>query len=173
MKYKYFNKLMIAIMSLGSIFLCLYRVIALNRYKRITTDLAILIVLAIPYILSKLNIKLSEKEKSIFYGYIFVADFLGCVVNLFAKISWFDTFSHFLAGVFFFLVGLKLLKMFKQYNSKNKTADSCATHKQKTIFKMFACASDGRPPFHYNTIQTAQHITPLPAGEGLGVGLLW
>ena len=38
MKYKYFNKLMIAIMSLGSIFLCLYRVIALNRYKRITTD---------------------------------------------------------------------------------------------------------------------------------------
>lgn len=119
MKYKYFNKLMIAIMSLGSIFLCLYRVIALNRYKRITTDLVILIVLAIPYILSKLNIKLSEKEKSIFYGYIFVADFLGCVVNLFAKISWFDTFSHFLAGIFFFLVGLKLLKMFKQYNSKN------------------------------------------------------
>ena len=48
-----------------------------------------------------------------------MADFLGCVVNLFAKISWFDTFSHYLAGVFFFLVGLKLLKMFKQYNSKN------------------------------------------------------
>lgn len=119
MKYKFFNKLMIVIMSFGSIYLCLYRVFMLNRYKRITTDLAIIIVLMIPYILSRINIKLSEKEKSVFYGYIFVADFLGCVVNLFAKISWFDTFSHFLSGIFFFLVGLKLLKMFKQYNSKN------------------------------------------------------
>lgn len=117
MKYKYLNLVLVLIMAIGSAFLCLYR-ISLGKYGRITTDLAVFLVLVIPFVLKKMKLVLTDKEKFIFYSYIFIAQFLGCVVNLFKVISWFDTLSHFLAGVFFFLVGLKLLHLFKQYDYK-------------------------------------------------------
>lgn len=108
------TKFLIIIMLIGTIGLLIYR-ISNGIYYRLPTDLSLFIVLLIPIVLNK-YISLSNIDKLVIYIFIFIADFLGCVVNLFKYISWFDTFTHFLSGIFFFFVGLRMLYLFKAYN---------------------------------------------------------
>lgn len=115
---KIINKILVVIMCLGSFSLMLYRVLQ-GRYARIPTDIAIYFVLLIPIILNRF-IKLDDKDKLEFYIFIFIAEFLGCIVNLFKYISWFDTLSHFVSGIYFFTIGLKLLKIMNKFDEKNK-----------------------------------------------------
>lgn len=115
---KIINKILAIIMCIGSFSLLIYRV-SQKRFKRVPTDITIYPVLLIPIILNKF-IKVEEKDKLEFYIFIFIAEFLGCIVNLFKYISWFDTLSHFVSGIYFFLIGIKLLKMMNKYDKNNK-----------------------------------------------------
>ena len=115
---KTINYILVIIMSIGSFCLMIYR-ISQGRYGRIPTDIAIYFVLLIPTILKRF-IKIEEKDKLEFYIFIFIAEFLGCIVNLFKFITWFDTLSHFVSGIYFFIIGLKLLRIMNKFDEQNK-----------------------------------------------------
>lgn len=114
---KIINYILLIIMCVGSFFLMIYRV-SQGILGRVPTDIAIYFVLLIPVILKRF-IKIGEKDKLEFYIFIFIAEFLGCIVNLFKYISWFDTFSHFVSGIYFFIIGLKVLRIINKYDEKN------------------------------------------------------
>ena len=114
---KIINYILLIIMCVGSFSLMIYRV-SQGRFGRVPTDIAIYFVLLIPAILKRF-IKIGEKDKLEFYIFIFIAEFLGCIVNLFKYISWFDTFSHFVSGIYFFIIGLKVLRVINKYDEKN------------------------------------------------------
>ena len=114
---KIINYILLIIMCVGSFFLMIYRV-SQGILGRVPTDIAIYFVLLIPVILKRF-IKIGEKDKLEFYIFIFIAEFLGCIVNLFKYISWFDTFSHFVSGIYFFIIGLKVLRIMNKYDEKN------------------------------------------------------
>ena len=114
---KIINYILLIIMCVGSFSLMIYRV-SQGRLGRVPTDIAIYFVLLIPVILKRF-IKIGEKDKLEFYIFIFIAEFLGCIVNLFKYISWFDTFSHFVSGIYFFIIGLKVLRIINKYDEKN------------------------------------------------------
>ena len=114
---KIINYILLIIMCVGSFSLMIYRV-SQGRFGRVPTDIAIYFVLLIPAILKRF-IKIGEKDKLEFYIFIFIAEFLGCIVNLFKYISWFDTFSHFVSGIYFFIIGLKVLRIINKYDEKN------------------------------------------------------
>ena len=84
---KIINYILLIIMCVGSFSLMIYRV-SQGRFGRVPTDIAIYFVLLIPAILKRF-IKIGEKDKLEFYIFIFIAEFLGCIVNLFKYISWF------------------------------------------------------------------------------------
>lgn len=115
---KTINYILVIIMSIGSFCLMIYR-LSQGRYGRIPTDIAIYFVLLIPTILKRF-IKIEEKDKLEFYIFIFIAEFLGCIVNLFKFITWFDTLSHFVSGIYFFIIGLKLLRLMNKFDEQNK-----------------------------------------------------
>lgn len=115
---KTINYILVIIMSIGSFCLMIYR-LSQERYGRIPTDISIYFVLLIPTILKRF-IKIEEKDKLEFYIFIFIAEFLGCIVNLFKFITWFDTLSHFVSGIYFFIIGLKLLRLMNKFDEQNK-----------------------------------------------------
>ena len=82
---KIINYILLIIMCVGSFFLMIYRV-SQGRFGRVPTDIAIYFVLLIPVTLKRF-IKIGEKDKLGFYIFIFIAEFLGCIVNLFKYIS--------------------------------------------------------------------------------------
>lgn len=114
---KIINYILLIVMCIASFSLMIYRV-SQGRLGRVPTDIAIYFVLLIPFIL-KIFIKIDEKDKLEFYIFIFIAEFLGCIVNLFKYISWFDTLSHFVSGIYFFIIGLKVLRIINKYDEKN------------------------------------------------------
>ncbi len=111
---KIINYILIFIM-LGFDFFYLINCVKFFNYDRVHTYLALPIVLLVPYALEKiLKKKLNINLKIIYFCFIFFADFLGCVVNLYGKISWFDTFTHYLSGIFTAYLGILLMNKFKQ-----------------------------------------------------------
>lgn len=88
--------------------------------SRILTYLAVIPVLGMPLLLKKTKYKLNDKEMFCYYLFVFMADFLGCVVNLYNIIWWYDIVIHFCSGIFTFLIGLFLLDKFniKENNIK-------------------------------------------------------
>lgn len=108
-----YNRLLILIM----LFLdAIYIVNAFQTasYERIPTYFALPIVLFIPFLIEKLTKKkLNANLKGVYYSFIFLADFLGCVVGLYNSTMWFDKLTHFLSGVFTAFLGLLLMEYFQ------------------------------------------------------------
>lgn len=48
--------------------------------------------------IAKKKIKITEKVEFVYLLFLFVAHFLGSIVNLYYQISWYDTFVHYLSG---------------------------------------------------------------------------
>ena len=110
---KIINYILLIIMCVGSFSLMIYRV-SQGRFGRVPTDIAIYFVLLIPAILKRF-IKIGEKDKLEFYIFIFIAEFLGCIVNLFKYISWFtNTLGEYASSK-----GLKVLRIINKYDEKN------------------------------------------------------
>ena len=118
------NNVLIFLISLISV--C-YAVKDINNgaYDRLIGSLSIILVLFIPRILNKIfKIKIGNYLELIYIIFIFLAQFLGSVVNLYNTIWWYDLFVHFLSGVFTGIVSLYVLKWFGKYYEKNKWFNS-------------------------------------------------
>ena len=103
--YNLYSKLLLLVMSIGTIIIALMETGTANK-TRIITFMIIYPMLLFPLILQKTKFKLDNSKIFLYYVFIFLADFLGCVVNLYNTISWFDSFVHFLSGIFTFILGL-------------------------------------------------------------------
>lgn len=77
--------------------------------SRILTYLAVIPVLGAPVLVWKTKFCLGDKELCCYYLFVFLAYFLGCVVNLYQYIWWYDSLVHFFSGIFSFGVGLFLV----------------------------------------------------------------
>lgn len=103
---KRINFALIIVMIIGTFYFGIFQ----YDSSRLLTYLAVIPVLGAPLVLVKTRYKLDDLELFFYYGFIFLADFMGCVVNLYNLVSWYDIFVHFLSGIFTFCVGLFILK---------------------------------------------------------------
>lgn len=87
---------------------------------RILMALLLPLLMFLPLIVKK-RIKVNEYLRFIYYVYIFLLLFLGCIVNLYAKIYFYDSLAHFLFGIASSIFALYVLKQFKKYDIKKKT----------------------------------------------------
>ena len=97
------------LLVIGMIIGTLYYVVLEYDSDRILTYLAVIPVLVAPLLLKKTKFKLSDRELCCYYVFVFMADFIGCVANLYNTTEWYDVFVHFCSGIFTFGVGLFIL----------------------------------------------------------------
>ena len=100
------------ILSIGMLVGTLIIVVLYYDSSRLLTYLAIIPVVSVPLLLRKTKFCLNDKEIFYYYVFVFLAEFLGCVVNLYNSIWWFDMVIHFCSGIFAFGVGWFLLNKF-------------------------------------------------------------
>ena len=118
---KLFNYILILFMVVGNTYL-LINDLNHNDNSRVPTYLSLYALLLIPTIMKKvIKFKISTEIEIVYFIFILLAQFLGSGVNLYAYISWFDTFTHFLSGVLTCFVALILLHLFGN-NPKRKIA---------------------------------------------------
>lgn len=115
---KLINRLLQIIMIIGTIFIAVTNITD-NNYSRIVTYICMFPVLLVPYILNKTKLKLNETNILVFNIFVFMAQFLGCVVNLYSKVSWYDLFMHFVSGILSFLTAIFILRRISNYNKKH------------------------------------------------------
>lgn len=115
--YKLLNKILLIIMNIGTIIVATIE-FTHNNYARVMTFVAIFPLLLIPFIINKTKLKLSDKEIFLYYVFILLADFIGCVCNLYNTVSWYDIFVHFLSGMFTFVLATIIYRLLT--NDKNK-----------------------------------------------------
>ena len=90
-------------------------------YDRLIGDLSILLVFFIPRIITKIfGLKFTDLMEFVYIIFIILAQFIGCVVNIFNIVWWYDLFTHFISGVLTGILALVILNWFKMYNVKNK-----------------------------------------------------
>ena len=94
---------------------------SIGSYDRLLGSLSIVFVLFVPRIAKKLfKIEISNTMEFVYILFIFLAQFLGSVINLYNKIWWYDIFVHFLSGIFTSFLAIEVLKWFNVYKDKNK-----------------------------------------------------
>lgn len=91
----------------------------LNNIGLVLKDISIIFTITLPFILQKLfNFKIS-KELVLFYViFVFIAHFLGAVLELYNYIPNFDKLVHTVSGVLTAIIGLVILKKYKIRNMK-------------------------------------------------------
>ena len=110
--YRNIRRCMNIIMMVLSFAMILY-FIKTNKYNRIYTAILIYPVLYLPELLDNTKYFIDYKYKMIYCLFIFMADFLGCIVNLYKYISWYDLFIHFVSGIMSFVLGYLILEKSK------------------------------------------------------------
>ena len=106
------------LLCINTIFLLLT---LLGRFNsNILVCIATYIVVFIPKIIGKIfKTKTNSLLELLFLVFIFIAELLGSVMHLYEYISWFDSFVHYISGIFTALLGLALLVYFDKYSSKS------------------------------------------------------
>jgi len=99
---KRINWLLVVSIIIGTLYYGIFR----YNSDRILTYLSVIPVLGAPLLLVKSKFKLGISELFGYYLFVFMAYFLGCVVNLYNTTDWYDVFVHFCSGIFTFFVGL-------------------------------------------------------------------
>lgn len=85
---------------------------------RILMSLLLPLLMMLPIIINK-KIKINEYLRFIYNIYVFLLLFLGCIVNLYAKIYFYDSIAHFLFGVASSIFAIYILKQFNKYTKKD------------------------------------------------------
>lgn len=116
--YKLLNKILLIIMNIGTVLVAVLE-FSNNKYDRVMTFVAIFPLLLIPFIINKTKFKLNDKEIFLYYVFILIADFVGCVCNLYNNVSWYDIFVHFLSGMFTFVLATIIYRYIAK-TGKNK-----------------------------------------------------
>lgn len=114
--YKVINKLFIFLILGGALYYAIFHFSS----KRIVTYLCSILVVLVPFVLDELNFRLKERDRLIYYSFVFLAYFLGSVVNLYKYIEWLDTVVHFISGVFSCYLGFYILNNFFSNCKNNK-----------------------------------------------------
>lgn len=90
-----------------------------NNLYRTLIRLSVIPIIFLPKIVKKIfKLNISEVSEMIYIIFIFVAHFLGSIVNLYNKIYWYDNFIHFLSGFVISFFALELLIRLKKYDPK-------------------------------------------------------
>lgn len=109
---KKINYLLVLISIIGSIVILLISPFNIVNFLK---TIAIFITILIPYILEKLfKTKIEEKYKFVIILFVFMAHFLGVIVNLYDKVLYYDKIMHFISGIVTAFLSIKLV------SSKNK-----------------------------------------------------
>ena len=106
--YKLISKILVILMNILTVIIAILA-FCNNNYSRVLTYIAIFPILLVPFIINKTKYKLTDLETMMYYIFIFLADFLGCVVNLYNTTSWYDIFVHFI---------LTLINFYDSYHFK-------------------------------------------------------
>ena len=115
--YKLISKILLILMNILTVIIAIIA-FCNNNYSRVLTYIAIFPILLLPFIINKTKYKLTDIETMMYYIFIFLADFLGCVVNLYNTISWYDMFVHFLSGITTFILALIIYKHISKEKNK-------------------------------------------------------
>lgn len=82
--------------------------------------LSVIPIIFLPQIIEKLySFKINSYLQTIYIIFIFLAHFLGSIVNLYHKIYWYDSFVHFLSGIVIAFFATYLLVILKKYDKKS------------------------------------------------------
>ena len=85
----------------------------------ILKDLSIIVTITIPYILEKIfKIKIDNKLKFLYITFIFLAHFIGVILEVYNKIYCFDKIVHCISGVLTSYLSLVILNVLKKDDSK-------------------------------------------------------
>lgn len=119
MKMKKWNKLFISILLLLNTGYLLQMILS-GHYGRILVTLSLYFTVWVPVIARTiLKIKIPERMELAYLIFLFLAQFLGSIVNLYASIYWFDSFVHFVSGILTAVFAIAVLSWFKKYDHKS------------------------------------------------------
>ena len=85
-------------------------------------------IVCLPYLLKKIfRFKISTLATSLIYFYIFLAGFLGVVLEFYSKLEWWDIIIHFLMGLLLAVFSIYILNatVYKKDTSKHNIAFTC------------------------------------------------
>ena len=120
MKLKYSNYFLVIIMLCGD-GVYFSRALVEENNNMILTCLALPLVLLFPFILSKLKVlNLNPNALFVYNLFMFFADFLGCVVGLYNKTTYYDVVMHFVSGFSTALLGMVLYNYLAKKEKDNK-----------------------------------------------------
>ena len=108
------NWIMVFGMLVGSLFLVIVENVT---FGRLLTYLGLIFVIGLPFIFYKTKFMLSQKQLFLYYLFIFLADYLGCVCRFYDYIIWYDVVIHFLSGILSVKLGLFILEKFNVVNN--------------------------------------------------------
>lgn len=120
MKLKYSNYFLVIIMLCGD-GVYFSRALVEENNNMMLTCLALPLVLLIPFILRKLKVlNLNPNALFVYNLFMFFADFLGCVVGLYNKTTYYDVVMHFVSGFSTALLGMVLYNYLAKKEKDNK-----------------------------------------------------
>lgn len=99
-----------AIMMVVTVIMTIYFIIN-KMYNRLLSCIILYSLIFLPNFLNKTNYRLNSKIKFIYIVYIFLAQFLGSIINLYKAIWWYDLLIHFLSGFLLIILCLNLAKI--------------------------------------------------------------
>ncbi len=112
-RYKMIDYIMITILLLLTLTWAIFN----YQSSRLVTYFAVIPLVIIPFIFDKIIYETTEKEKIIYYIFIFFAYFLGCVVNLYNKTEYYDLIMHGISGIYTCIMAFIMYDKFKIKNS--------------------------------------------------------
>lgn len=94
-----FNKIIIVITLLGSIYYSFVCITGGDIYRLLIT-LTVIPVVLLPYLLQKIgNIKIPDTLETVYMIFIFFAYLLGSIVGIYNTVAHYDTIIHFFSGI--------------------------------------------------------------------------
>lgn len=97
-KCKLINIIIVTIILIADI-ICAVNSINKNQLETLNTNIVLVFLLLCPIIIEKIfKVKFKWYIKTTIYIFIFLAQFIGCVLNLYRTVNWYDNFVHGLSG---------------------------------------------------------------------------
>lgn len=112
------KKINILLISIASILSLYFAITKDKELVYILKDASVVITISGIYILKKIfKLEISEGINFIYIIFIFMAHFLGVVLDFYTKFYWYDKFTHFLSGVLTTFLAIYIIC--KNNDSKN------------------------------------------------------
>lgn len=91
-----------------------------GHHGRILVTLSLYLTVWVPAVVRAiLKVKIPERMEFVYLIFLFFAQFLGSIVNLYASVYWFDSFAHFVSGILSAIFAVAVLFWFQKYDHKS------------------------------------------------------